>query len=68
MMVITNLIWNVSEMISYSICCLELLLTFNLNYIEIQGYAKFLGMDLEADKEFLFIAEEGLKAPVPEPW
>ena len=55
-------------MISYSICCLELLLTFNLNYIEIQGYAKFLGMDLEADKEFLFIAEEGLKAPVPEPW
>lgn len=25
-------------------------------------------MDLEKDKEFLFIAEEGLKAPVPEPW
>lgn len=25
-------------------------------------------MDLEKDQEFLFIAEEGLKAPVPEPW
>lgn len=25
-------------------------------------------MDLEKDKEFLYIAEEGLKAPVPEPW
>jgi len=25
-------------------------------------------MDLENDKEFLYIAEEGLKAPVPEPW
>lgn len=25
-------------------------------------------MDLETDEEFLFIAEEGLKAPVPEPW
>ena len=68
MMVIMNLIWNVSDMIYTSSWCLELLLTLNLNYIEIQGYAKFLGMDLEADKEFLFIAEEGLKAPVPEPW
>lgn len=35
---------------------------------EIHGYAKFLGIDLEKDQEFLFIAEEGLKAPVPEPW
>jgi len=25
-------------------------------------------MDLEADKEFLYIAEQGLKAAVPEPW
>ena len=25
-------------------------------------------MDLEKDKEFLYIAQEGLKAPVPEPW
>ena len=35
---------------------------------EIHGYAKFLGMDIVKDKEFLYIAEEGLKAPVPEPW
>ena len=38
------------------------------NLEEIHGYAKFLGMNLETDQEFLFIAEEGLKAPVPEPW
>ena len=35
---------------------------------EIHGYAKFLGIDVDQDAEFLFIAEEGLKAPVPEPW
>ena len=38
------------------------------NLEEIHGYAKFLGMDLEHDQELLYIAEEGLKAPVPEPW
>ena len=25
-------------------------------------------MDLEKDADLLYIAEEGLKAPVPEPW
>ena len=25
-------------------------------------------MDVDKDNEFLWIAEEGLKAPVPEPW
>ena len=46
---------------------------------EIIGYAEFLGMDLDEDKDLLYIAEEGvsvlnsfklvqLKAPVPEPW
>ena len=35
---------------------------------EIHGYATFLGMDPEKDKEFLYIAIEGLKAPVPAPW
>ena len=38
------------------------------NLEEIHGYAKFLGMDLETDQEFFYIAEQGLKAPVPEPW
>ena len=36
--------------------------------LEIIGYAEFLGMDLTEDKDLLYIAEEGLKAPVPEPW
>ena len=35
---------------------------------EIIGYAQFLGMDLKEDQDLLFIAEEGLRAPVPEPW
>ena len=39
------------------------------NYVptkeEIQNYAKFLGMDLRRDKKFLYLAEEGLKAPLP---
>ena len=35
---------------------------------EINGYAEFLGMDLKEDADLLYIAEEGLKAPVPEPW
>ena len=37
-------------------------------YLEIIGYAEFLGMDLTEDRDLLYIAEEGLKAPVPEPW
>lgn len=36
--------------------------------LEIHQYALFLGMDLERDKDFFFIAQEGLKAPVPEQW
>jgi len=36
--------------------------------LEIIGYAEFLGMDLNEDADLLYIAEEGLKAPVPEPW
>ena len=36
--------------------------------LEIIGYAEFLGMDLKEDADLLYIAEEGLKAPVPEPW
>jgi hypothetical protein len=35
---------------------------------EIMEYAAYLGMDLENDKDLLYIAEKGLKAPVPEPW
>ena len=35
---------------------------------EIIGYAEFLGLNLKEDSDLLFIAEEGLRAPVPDPW
>ena len=35
---------------------------------ELIEYANFLGMVLPEDEEFLYIAREGLKAPLPEPW
>ncbi|KAG8344654.1 WW domain [Trypanosoma vivax] len=35
---------------------------------ELLEYGKWLGMDLPADKPFLWIAREGLKAPLPEHW
>jgi hypothetical protein len=35
---------------------------------EILEYAEFLGLDMEKDKDLLWIAREGLKAPLPEPW
>ena len=38
------------------------------NQQEIIGYAEFIGMQLPEDADLLYIAEEGLKAPVPAPW
>lgn len=35
---------------------------------EIIEYAKYLGIDINTDQDLLWIAVEGLKAPVPEPW
>ena len=35
---------------------------------EIKEYAKWLGMDLEADKELFWVAREGLRAPLPPDW
>lgn len=35
---------------------------------EIEEYGKWLGMDLPADDDLLFLAREGLKAPLPEGW
>jgi hypothetical protein len=31
-------------------------------------YARYLGMDLPQDNEFLYIAKEGLTAPLPPNW
>ncbi|KDO26776.1 hypothetical protein SPRG_22214 [Saprolegnia parasitica CBS 223.65] len=35
---------------------------------EVLEYAKWLGMDLEAERDLFWIAREGLKAPLPENW
>eukprot|EP00466_Bigelowiella_natans_P007299 jgi/Bigna1/89033/estExt_fgenesh1_pg.C_420129 len=35
---------------------------------EIKDYSEFLGMDVTEDKELLWIAKEGLKAPLPPGW
>ncbi|KNC55512.1 uncharacterized protein AMSG_01776 [Thecamonas trahens ATCC 50062] len=35
---------------------------------EIVEYANWLGMDLEADADLMWIAQEGLKAPLPAEW
>lgn len=39
-----------------------------INALEIIEYAKYLGLDINTDQDLLWIAVEGLKAPVPEPW
>ncbi len=36
--------------------------------IEVAEYAQYLGIDPQRDKDLLWIAKEGLKAPLPEPW
>jgi hypothetical protein len=35
-------------------------------FLDVREYAHFLGMDLEKDKKYFYIAKEGLKAPLPE--
>jgi len=35
---------------------------------ETREYAEWLGIDLETDEDLLWIATEGLKAPLPKPW
>ena len=35
---------------------------------EIVDYAKWLGMDMEVDKHLLWVARQGLKAPLPKDW
>mmetsp|Transcript_131828 Transcript_131828/g.328721 ORF Transcript_131828/g.328721 Transcript_131828/m.328721 type:complete len:136 (+) Transcript_131828:205-612(+) len=35
---------------------------------DVEEYAAWLGMDLPEDNEFLWIAREGLMAPLPKPW
>jgi centrosomal protein CEP164 len=35
---------------------------------DVQRYAEWLGMDLEKDADLLWVAREGLKAPLPQDW
>ena len=35
---------------------------------EILEYATYLGIDVNKDSDLLYIAKEGLKAPLPDPW
>ena len=35
---------------------------------EVREYAQWLGMDLENERALMWIASEGLKAPLPEDW
>ncbi len=41
---------------------------YDPNDEEIEQYAKFLGMDIKEDRDLFYIAKEGLKAPLPNPW
>ena len=46
--------------------------TFDPNYEppekEVHDYAKWLGIDVDTEKELLWIARDGLKAPLPSEW
>ena len=35
---------------------------------EVMDYAQFLGIDVDTEPGLLWIAREGLVAPVPQPW
>ena len=41
---------------------------YNHTAEEIEEYARFLGMNIQEDYALFYIAKQGLKAPIPEPW
>ena len=41
---------------------------YNPTAEEVEEYARYLGMDIEKDKDLFYISKEGLKAPLPEEW
>jgi len=47
---------------------LEECLDYEPSEKEVSEYAEWLGMDLTQDLDLLWIAREGLKAPLPAPW
>jgi hypothetical protein len=42
--------------------------TYKHSPADIEAYAMYLGIDLEHERHLFFIAEAGLRAPVPAPW
>lgn len=46
----------------------EIAVNYDPDEKEVLDYAEFLGMDLQRDKQYFYIAKEGLKAPLPNPW
>jgi len=35
---------------------------------EINGYARVIGIDPKVDQELMYIAREGIRAPLPQDW
>ena len=61
--------------LSHFSLCTHIYLNLSLNLtlslttlVSLYRYAKWLGMDLDNDNGLLWIAREGLKAPLPENW
>jgi centrosomal protein CEP164 len=50
---------------SCSACCCGLTTLFSKEILE---YATWLGMDCDEDPDLLWIAKEGIKAPLPDDW
>jgi len=46
----------------------QMMMVMLIRVLEIIDYARYLGMNPREDKDLLWIAKEGLKAPLPEPW
>jgi hypothetical protein len=49
-------------------CCISDEAKRTRSCAEILEYAKWLGMDANKEKELLWLAREGLKAPLPKDW
>jgi hypothetical protein len=48
--------------------CQTCLVSMMLFTVELLEYATWLGMNLPEESELLWVAREGLKAPLPEHW
>jgi len=47
---------------------LSVILLCNVCFVEIYEYAKVIGIDPDREKDLLYIAREGINAPLPENW